>query len=120
MSNFLALSTPSSNKTVKFRSLTLILAIAFVSLSFLVLLISSGLELYFSYNNQKKQVIAQQQLIAREAANSVKSFIQKKIEILQAAVILGHLTSPNQEEQTLVMDKLLGLDPSFRKLVLLT
>ncbi|GEM_PF-629410 len=118
MSNFLALSTPSSNKTVKFRSLTLILAIAFVSLSFLVLLISSGLELYFSYNNQKKQVIAQQQLIAREAANSVKSFIQKKIEILQAAVILGHLTSPNQEEQTLVMDKLLGLDPSFRKLVL--
>ncbi len=112
------MSTPLSNKTFKFHSLTVILAIAFISVSLLVLTIASGLELYFSYNNQKKQVIAQQQLIAREAANSVKSFIQKKIEILQAAVILGHLTSPDQEERKLIMDKLLGLDPSFRKLIL--
>ncbi len=107
-----------SNKTVKFHSLTVILAIAFVFVSVLVLLISSGLELYFSYNNQKKQVIEQQQLIARDAANSVKTYIHKKIEILQTAAILGNLTSPDRGDQRLVMDKILGLDPSFRKLIL--
>jgi hypothetical protein len=107
-----------SNKTVKFHSLTVTLAIAFVSVSVLVLLIASGLEIYFSYNNQKKQVISQQQLIAREAANSVKTYIHKKIETLQTAVILGNLTSPNRQDQRLVMDKLLGLDPSFRQLIL--
>ncbi|MBN1903561.1 MAG: response regulator [Deltaproteobacteria bacterium] len=112
------MSAPLSNKTVKFHSLTVILAIAFVSVSVLVLLIASGLELYFSYNNQKKQVIAQQQLIARDAANSVKAYIHKKIETLKTAAILGNLTSPDREDQRLVMDKLLGLDPSFRQLIL--
>jgi len=107
-----------SNKTVKFHSLTVILTIAFVSVSVLVLLIASGLELYFSYNNQKKQVVSQQQLIARDAANSVKTYIHKKIEILQTAAILGNLTSPDREDQRLVMDKILGLDPSFRQLIL--
>lgn len=112
------MSAPLSNNTVKFRSLTVILAMAFVSVSVLVLLIASGFELYFSYINQKKQVINQQQLIAGEAANSVRAYIYKKIETLQTAVILGHLTSPDSEDKKLVMDKLLGLDPSFRKLIL--
>jgi two-component system, sensor histidine kinase and response regulator len=95
-----------------------ILVIAFVSLSVLVLLIASGLELYFSYNNQKKQVIEQQQLIAREAAYMVNAYITKKIEILRATVVLGHLTSPSNENRRLVMDKLLGFDPSLRQLIL--
>ncbi|NLA75141.1 MAG: response regulator [Deltaproteobacteria bacterium] len=109
---------PITGKTVKFQSLTVVLAIAFVSVSVFALFIASGLELYFSYNNLEKQVHAQQLLIAGNAATSVHDYINKKIKMLQTAVILGNLTSPDREDRTLIMNKLLGLDPSYRKLIL--
>ena len=108
-----------TKKTSKFRSLTVTLAISFLILSAVVLLIAIGLDMYFNFRSQQNLVIAQQRLIAQEAANSVKGFIQKKFEVLETANSIGNLAIASQEEQKLVMDKLLGLEPAFRQLILL-
>jgi two-component system sensor histidine kinase/response regulator len=110
---------PETKKTSSFRSLTVTLAISFLALSAVVLLIVSGLDMYFNFRSQKDLVIAQQRLIAQEAANSVKGFIQKKFQALETANSIGSLAMASQEEQKLVLNKLLGLEPAFRQLILL-
>ena len=113
------MSAPVTNKTKKYRSLTVTLAIAFLALSTSALLIASGLDLYFNYKIQEKQVISQQQLIAQQAANSVKAFIQKKLEILETGISIGNLATTKNVDHKQVLEKLLGIDPSFRQLILL-
>jgi two-component system, sensor histidine kinase and response regulator len=113
------LSKPETKKIGRFRSLTVTLAIYFLALSAGVLLIASSLDMYFSFLSQQNLVGAQQQLIAQDAANTVKAFIQRKFEILETANSIGDLAIASQEEQKLVLDKLLGLEPAFRQLILL-
>jgi two-component system sensor histidine kinase/response regulator len=112
------LSKPETKKRGGFRSLTVTLAIAFLALSVGVLLIVSILDMYLNFRSQQNLVGAQQQLIAQEAANTVRAFIQKKSEILKTANNIGDLANASQEQQKLVMDKLLGLEPAFRQLIL--
>ncbi len=113
------MASHEKDKGGKFRSLKINLAIAFLSLSVFVLLISSCIELYFDYKSSEKYISFQQQFLAQKAADSVKSYIQKKIEILQTAVSTGNLASASPYDQKLVMNKLLGLEPAFRQLILL-
>jgi methyl-accepting chemotaxis protein len=108
-----------AKKERNFRSLTVTLAIAFLVLSLVVLLIASGLEVYFNLQTQQKVVDNQLQLIAKDSANTVKSFVQEKVSILDATVHLGNMVDASQKEQKLVLDKLLGIEPAFRQLVLL-
>jgi signal transduction histidine kinase/DNA-binding response OmpR family regulator len=108
-----------TKKTSKIRSLTITLAIAFFGLSAIVLIIASSLELYFNFQSQKKLVATQQQLIAQEATNSVKGFIQKKFRVVETASRIGNLANTSQEEQKLVLNKIMGLEPAFRQLILL-
>jgi two-component system sensor histidine kinase/response regulator len=110
---------PETKKTIKFRSLTVTLAISFLALSAVVLMIVSGLDMYFNFRSQEDLVVAQQKLVAQEAANSVKGFIQKKFGVLETANSVGNLAMASREEQKLVLDKLLGLEPAFRQLILL-
>jgi len=110
---------PETKKASKFRSLTVTLAISFLALSAVVLLIVSGLDMYFNFKSQEDLVVTQQKLIAQEAANSVKGFIQKKFGVLETANSVGNLAMASQEEKKLVLDKLLGLEPAFRQLILL-
>lgn len=102
-----------------FRSLTVTLAISFLALSLLFLIIATGLEIYFNFQAQQKVIANQLQPIAQEAASTVTSFIQEKFSMLKASVSLGRLTVDNQEEQKVSLEKLLGLEPSFRRLILL-
>ncbi len=113
------MSEPEVNNTGRLRSLTVILAIAFLSLSALVLLIAGSLELYFRYKSQENLVTSQQELIARDAANSVKNFIQKKLEMLETGISIGNLGTAKLEDQILILNKFMGLEASFRKLILL-
>ncbi len=108
-----------SKNTGKFRSLTVTLSIAFLTLSALILLVASSLDMYFNFKGQEDLVAARQQLIAQESANSVKNFIQKKFEALETAKSIGNLSITGREEQKVVLDKLLGLEPAFRWLLLL-
>jgi PAS domain S-box-containing protein len=94
------------------------LTIAFLVLSAVVLFIASSLDIYFNVQDQRKMVASQQQLVAREAANAVKGFVQEKIGLLGAANSIGDLAIAHQERQKIVLEKLLGLEPSFRQLVL--
>jgi PAS domain S-box-containing protein len=113
------MSKLETEKISKFRSLSVALAIAFLALSAVVLLIVGSLNMYLNFQNQRKVITSQQQLIARNAANTVKGFIQAKYGLLETIASYSDLVTAPQEEQTLILRKLLGLEPSFRQLVLL-
>jgi PAS domain S-box-containing protein len=106
-------------KTRAFRSLAATLAFAFSALVIVILIIASGLQMYFSFKAQQKDIVNQQLHIAQDAANTVKSFIQEKFSILGAATSLGNLVAVSEEEQKPVLERLLGVEPAFRQLVLL-
>jgi PAS domain S-box-containing protein len=106
-------------KTRNFRSLTATLAIAFLGLSAIVLLIAGSLDMYFNFQSQQKLFANEQQLIAQNAANRVKSFIQEKLKVLEATVSLSNFSNIQQEGHKIALEKLLGLEPAFRQLVLL-
>ena len=107
-------------KTKKFRSLTVSLAIALLTLSAVVLLLFGSLDMYFNFQNQRRVIASQQQSIAQGAASTVKIFIQEKFTTLETALNISNLARARQEEQKLVLEKLLGLEPAFRQLVLLS
>jgi PAS domain S-box-containing protein len=106
-------------KTKSFRSLKATLAIAFLSLSAIVLLIAGSLNMYFNFQSQQKLLSNEQRLIAQNAANRVESYIQEKLKVLEATVSLGNFLNTQQEGHKVVLEKLLGLEPAFRQLVLL-
>jgi methyl-accepting chemotaxis protein len=101
-----------------FRSLSFSLAVAFLSLSLTIILITAGSEIYLNYQTQQKAVVIQQQLVAQETANTVKNFTQEKINSLAAVVRFGDLLNADKEDQKLSLDKLLGLEPAFRQVIL--
>ena len=103
----------------KFKGLKLTLAIAFVALSIVVLIIASSFEIYFNYEMQRKVIASQQQLVAKDAANTVESFVKEKISTMQTSVRLNNILDVSEQDQKLVLEKLLGLEPSFRQLILL-
>jgi two-component system cell cycle sensor histidine kinase/response regulator CckA len=107
------------NKIRKFKSLAVTLAITFSGLIIIVLLIVSSLLMYFSFQAQQKVLFAQRQLIAQNAANTVENFIREKYRILESVASRSKLAIMNQKEQKPVLEKLLGLEPIFRQLVLL-
>lgn len=106
-------------KTKNFRSLSTTLIVSFLILSLIILLLGSGLGMYFSFQTQQKFLISQQQLISKDAAGTVKNFIQEKFGILERSITIGSLEAAGPKEQKLVLDKLLGKVPSFRQLILL-
>jgi signal transduction histidine kinase len=101
-----------------FRSLTVTLAFAFLTLSFFVLFVYSSLSIYFSFRNQREVIDIQQQLIAQKAADSVKAFIDDKFTALDSAINVTNLYRASRKDQKLVLEKLLGMEPSFRHLIL--
>jgi len=113
-------------KSKTFRSLTVTLAIAFLSLSVVVLLIAVSLQIYFSFLTQREVIVSQQQIIAQKAANAVRSFVQEKLNMLEATGRLVNLIDSSlsaslttQEEQKVILEKLLGFEPAFRQIFLL-
>jgi rsbT co-antagonist protein RsbR len=99
--------------------LTTTLAIAFFTLSALVLLISSALQLFSNIQSQREIVSSKQQLIAHDAARTVSNFIQEKFSVLETAVGLTDLVTAPPVEQKQILDSLLGPQPAFRQLVVL-
>ncbi len=106
-------------KIMRLRSLTYTLSLAFLGLSAIVLLITSGLNMYSNFRNNQEIIAGQQQFIAKDAANTVKSFIQEKSSILAAAARIGELETSSAERRNIVLGRILGMEPAFRHLVLL-
>jgi GAF domain-containing protein len=94
------------------------LAIAFLALSVVVLLISGGLQLFYSIQTQQATIASQQQLIAQDASRTVSSFTQEKFSVLETTVRLANPATASLEAQKQILEGLLGLQPAFRQLVL--
>lgn len=109
---------PEVKKPRAFRSLTVTLTIAFFTLVAIILIIVGALTLYFHFAAQQKFLAAEQHHIAHDAANTVKGFVQEKLSVLEAAVSVGGLANIPKGEEKLVLDKLMGLKPAFRQLIL--
>ncbi len=115
---FVKLFRSRDEKIFQFRSLRTTLALAFLALSAVVLFITSSLNMYSNFQSNQKVVAGQQQLIAREAANTVKVFIQDKISMFSVVSSISDLVNNNRKEQEEVLGRILGLEPSFRYLSL--
>jgi PAS domain S-box-containing protein len=102
-----------------FRSLRVTSVIAFLAFSLPILVLVYSIEITFTFNSRKEVIADQQQSIAREASNTVKSYIEQKFKVLEATAGLGNLLVTPQEEQKLVLEKLLGVERAFRQLVLI-
>jgi rsbT co-antagonist protein RsbR len=100
-------------------SLTTTLAIAFVTLSAVVLLISSALQIGSNTQAQREIISSKQHLIAQDAARIVSSFVQDKFSVLATAVGLADPVRVSRDEQKRILDSLLGPQPAFRQVIAL-
>jgi methyl-accepting chemotaxis protein len=100
------------------NSLTITLALTFLILCTFILFFIVSFEIYFQYTTQKNVISGQQQVVAQDAANTVKNFIQNKIIILQTTAAFSNLSSATNVQLKLNLEKLLGKETSFRQLVL--
>lgn len=100
------------------RSLSATLAVAFFTLSAVILLTSGGLQLFFNIQSQQQAIYSKQQLIAQDAAKTVSNFITDKFSVLATTVKLVNSTDATSEERTRSLGSLLGLQPAFHQLVL--
>src|SRR5262245_59263267 len=100
-------------------SLTTTLALAFFTLSAVVLLISSDLQIFSNIQSQREIISNKQHLIAQDATHTVGGFIQEKFSVLETAVGLVDVVTASPEAQQQILASLLGPQPAFRRLVVL-
>lgn len=103
---------------MKSRSLTVTLAIAFLGLSLIVLFVSIVSDIFFSLKTQNIAIADKQQRIAQNASFIVKSFVQDKLNLLDATVSLTNLSANEQSEKKLILERLLGKEHSFHSITL--
>ncbi|MBN2417786.1 MAG: response regulator [Deltaproteobacteria bacterium] len=101
------------------KSLAGTLTITFSVLILVALIIASSLQMYFSFKSQQKVLVTNQNLIAKNAANTVENFIDEKFTILETVSKRRDLITLNSGEQRAGLDRLMGLEPAFRQLTLL-
>jgi PAS domain S-box-containing protein len=100
------------------HSLATTLAFAFFTVSALVLFIFSGLNTYISFQNQRRAIDIQQQLIAEKAADAVKGFLNERVNEMASAIYFEEMYKAVSRGRRLALEKLLGKEPSFRQLIL--
>jgi GAF domain-containing protein len=99
--------------------LTATLAIAFLALSIVVLLVSTGLQVFSNIQAQQEAIASRQQFIAQDATRTVSSFIQEKFGVLDTTIRLAHPATASPDEQQQALESVLGLQPAFRQLAFL-
>jgi methyl-accepting chemotaxis protein len=111
------MTEPIMPKKGRFVSLTVTLVVSFLFLSLILLIVTSGMDAYVNFASHQTLIAQQQQLVADEAAHEVKYFIQDKFSVLTRASAIGDLATSDPQATKLVLDKLLGLEPSFRQVI---
>ena len=101
------------------RSLATTLAIAFFTISAVILLISGGYAAYVSFNYYIHGISDIQEHAGDDASEVVRTFIEDKFVAIEAAVdFASPVTATNEARQTF-MESLLGLDPAFHQFAVL-
>ncbi|MBN1440415.1 MAG: GAF domain-containing protein [Anaerolineales bacterium] len=95
------------------------LVIGFFAIAAQALLIAGVVQLVLNIRAQQAAVAERQQLLARQASQSVVGFVDEKFSVLEAAVQFSDLTEASSEERQVTLDSLLGLQTSFKQLSLL-
>ena len=108
-----------TNNSRPSRSLATTLAIAFFTLSVVILLVNSGFALYTNIRTYQDSITSQQQYLAERAGQEVSAFIQDKFIALETAVEFANPITATAEVRKTTMESLLGLDPAFRQFVLI-
>ncbi|MBN2353272.1 MAG: methyl-accepting chemotaxis protein [Spirochaetales bacterium] len=101
----------------KSRSLTTILATAFILLSVVTLCISSIIQIGSYLGTQQEAIKGQQGLIAKDAMNKVSDFIAAKQRLLVTATWLGDIGSGDRARREQLLSGLLAAEPYFRNMV---
>ncbi|MDQ2085583.1 methyl-accepting chemotaxis protein [Herbivorax sp. ANBcel31] len=104
---------------IDIKSLTTTMAIAFISVSAIVLLVNSGINIYINYISNSRLVESEQHIIADDAVNQVRGFVNQRIDMMSAITLVSDLTEEDEESQRQVMSRLLNVESSFRQLALL-
>ncbi|HSA83410.1 MAG TPA: cache domain-containing protein [Patescibacteria group bacterium] len=112
-------NSSDEKKQIPSKSLAATLMLAFLLVGVLVLIFSISLDTFFNFQTQQNAIIAQQRLIAQQAASEVKSFIEEKAHALRVTTRFTNFIQATEEERNVALQKLLGLDPSFRQLIIL-
>jgi len=101
------------------RSLATTLAIAFFTLSMIILLVNGSFALYTNIKVYQESIAVQQQLIAQDASKEVSTFIKEKFNTMETAVEFTNPIIASTRARETFMDGLLGSHPSFQQFVLL-
>jgi methyl-accepting chemotaxis protein len=101
----------------KFRSLARVLLIAILSLVVAVLIVDNVLAISVSLNREQTILVSDQVSIAKNAAVTVKEFIDERIKMVTQFAHINDLFSLSSRRE-IVMNKLIGFEPSFRELIL--
>ena len=107
-------------KFEKSRSLTQLFMIAFSLLSLAVLVVAIGLQLTAYFQTEKEALYNNQRLIAEGAGRVVSGFVQEKCRALITAAWMTNPETTSRAQWRLYLQRLLGLQPAFRRLAVLT
>ena len=108
-----------SNKPQSTRSLSVTLAIAFLTLSVTALLTNGIVAIYANIQREQDVVHEQQLLVAQGASNEVSRFFEDKYQTLEKTTNIVYLPQGSPEQRRLVLESLLATQPAFRQVVLL-
>jgi putative methionine-R-sulfoxide reductase with GAF domain len=101
------------------RSLTTTLAIAFFTLSVVLLIVNGGIAIFTNYITFRETLSVRQLSIAQDASKTVANSIQEKFSVLETAVDFVNPTTSSTGTRQTVVESLLGLQPSFRQVAML-
>jgi len=113
------MNTKTENPKKGARGLTFTLAIAFFSLSVVILLVNGGWALYTNYLASQDTLAARQLLIAQDASKTVASSIEEKFTGVETAVGFANPVTASPGTRKNIMESLLSLHPAFRQFALL-
>jgi len=98
------------------RSLATTLAIAFFTLSVVILLVNGGFALYTNIRTSQDSISAKQQLVAQNASKTVSSFIQDKFNTMETAASFSKLATAPYQDRIITLNGMLGIDPAFKQI----
>jgi|GEM_PF-518800 len=109
----------ASDRRARGPSLKATLTIAFFLVGAIALLASGSLQMVSVIQAQKRAVANEQRVIAQDAARNVSVFVQDKLDTISRAAWVTSLYAASPERLNLELAGLLGIQPSFRELLLL-
>ena len=109
----------SEDKRKKSRSLAFLLSTSFLRMSLAALIIAYIPQALIFIRTEFNRIEAEQNAIAKDAADQVVNFIQEKFTDLALTASLVEPGTHSQEEQVSVLTHLLAQQSSFRSVILL-